>query len=142
MVPLDSVQEMGIITNNFTAEYGRADAGIVNVTTKSGTNEFHGTLYEFNRVSDLASNTFNNNAYGLDKPHYTRNQFGYSLGGPVKKNKLFFFSNTEWTRVRSVANEIDLVPDPRFIAAAAPATQQAFPRMASCVQGATDTGSV
>jgi outer membrane receptor protein involved in Fe transport len=57
MVPLDSVQEMGIITNNFTAEYGRADAGVVNVTTKSGTNAFHGTLYEFNRVSDLASNT-------------------------------------------------------------------------------------
>ncbi len=126
MVPLDSVQEMGIITNNFTAEYGRADAGIVNVTTKSGTNEFHGTLYEFNRVSDLASNTFNNNAYSLDKPHYTRNQFGYSLGGPVKKNKLFFFSNTEWTRVRSVANEITLVPDPDLIAAAAPATQSAF----------------
>jgi len=87
MVPLDSVQEMGIITNNFTAEYGRADAGVVNLTTKSGTNAFHGTLYEFNRVSALASNTFNNNAYGLDKPEYVRNQFGYSLGGPVKKNK-------------------------------------------------------
>ena len=68
-VPLDSVQEIGIITNNFTAEYGRADAGVINVTTKSGTNQFHGTLYEFNRVSDLASNSFNNNAYGLDKPH-------------------------------------------------------------------------
>jgi outer membrane receptor protein involved in Fe transport len=126
MVPLDSVQEMGIITNNFTAEYGRADAGVVNVTTKSGTNAFHGTLYEFNRVSDLASNDFNSNAYGLDKPHYTRNQFGYSLGGPVKKNKLFFFSNTEWTRVRSDANDINLVPDPDLIAASASLTQQAF----------------
>jgi len=61
-VPLDSVQELGIITNNFTAEYGRASAGIINVTTKSGTNEFHGTAYEFNRVSDLASNPFYNNA--------------------------------------------------------------------------------
>jgi outer membrane receptor protein involved in Fe transport len=126
MVPLDSVQEMGIITNNFTAEYGRADAGIVNVTTKSGTNEFHGTLYEFNRVSALASNTFDNDAYGFDKPHYTRNQFGYSLGGPVKKNKLFFFSNTEWTRVRSVANELDLVPDPALIAASDASTQAVF----------------
>ena len=124
--PLDSVQEVGIITNNFTAEYGRADAGVINVTTKSGTNEFHGSLYEFNRVSDLASNTFNNNAYGLDKPIFVRNQFGYSLGGPVKKNKLFFFSNTEWTRVRSAANDIALTPDPAFIAAASPATQSIF----------------
>jgi len=124
--PLDSVQEVGIITNNFTAEYGRADAGVINVTTKSGTNEFHGTLYEFNRVSDLASNTFNNNAYGLDKPVFVRNQFGYSLGGPVKKNKLFFFSNTEWTRVRSAANDIAVTPDPAFIAAASPATQSIF----------------
>jgi hypothetical protein len=126
MVPLDSVQEMGIITNNFTAEYGRADSGVVNVTTKSGTNAFHGTLYEFNRVSALASNTFNNNAYGLDKPEYVRNQFGYSLGGPVKKNKLFFFSNTEWTRVRSEAEDIVMVPDPALIAASASLTQSAF----------------
>jgi outer membrane receptor protein involved in Fe transport len=124
--PLDSVQEVGIITNNFTAEYGRADAGIINVTTKSGTNAFHGSLYEFNRVSDLASNTFNNNAYDLDKPVFVRNQFGYSLGGPVKKNKLFFFSNTEWTRVRSAANDIALTPDPAFIAASSPATRSIF----------------
>ncbi len=124
--PLDSVQEVGIITNNFTAEYGRADAGIINVTTKSGTNQFHGTAYEFNRVSDLASNSFNNNAYGIDKPVFVRNQFGYSLGGPVKKNKLFFFSNTEWTRVRSSAAFTAIVPDPQFIAAAAPNTQSIF----------------
>jgi outer membrane receptor protein involved in Fe transport len=125
-VPLDSVQEIGIITNNFTAEYGRASAGIINVTTKSGTNQFHGTLYEFNRVSDLASNTFNNNAYGLGKPVFVRNQFGYSIGGPVKKNKLFFFSNTEWTRVRSASDNLALVPDQSLIAAAAPNTQAIF----------------
>jgi hypothetical protein len=125
-VPLDSVQEIGIITNNFTAEYGRADAGIINVTTKSGTNDYHGTAYEFNRVSDLASNTFNNNAYGIDKPHFTRNQFGYSVGGPIKKNKLFFFSSTEWTRVRSAADITTIVPDPALIAAAAPNTQAIF----------------
>ena len=140
MVPLDSVQEMGIITNNFTAEYGRADAGVVNVTTKSGTNAFHGTLYEFNRVSDLASNSFNNNAYGLDKPHYTRNQFGYSLGGPIKKNKLFFFSNTEWTRVRSVANDIAMVPDPALIAASAPGTQAVWSAYGKLRSGLTTLG--
>jgi outer membrane receptor protein involved in Fe transport len=124
--PLDSVQEVGIITNNFTAEYGRASAGVINVTTKSGTNAFHGTVYEFNRVSDLASNSFNNNAYGIDKPIFVRNQFGFSVGGPVKKNKLFFFSNTEWTRVRSAAAFTDIVPAPQLIAAAAPNTQAIF----------------
>lgn len=125
-VPLDSVQEVGVLTNNFTAEYGRASGGVVNVTTKAGTNEFHGTLYEFGRFSDLASNSFNNNAYALPKPHYTRNQFGYMVGGPIKKNKLFFMSSTEWTRVRSSANDIALVPDPALISAAAPASQAVF----------------
>jgi outer membrane receptor protein involved in Fe transport len=124
--PLDSVQEIGIITNNFTAEYGRASAGVINVTTKSGTNSFHGTAYEFNRVSDLASNSFNNNAYGLDKPIYVRNQPGYSFGGPIKKNKLFFFNSTEWTRVRSTSNQTAIIPDPALIAAAAPNTQAIF----------------
>jgi len=125
-VPLDSVQEMGIITNNFTAEYGRASAGIVNVTTKAGTNSFHGTAYEFNRVSALASNGFNNDALGLPKSEFDRNQFGYSVGGPVVKNKLFFFNNTEWTRVRSSANIQALIPDPSLIAAASSATRGIF----------------
>src|SRR5947209_199738 len=69
-VPLDSVQEFRVITSNFSAEYGRASGGIVNVTTKSGSNEFHGTLFEFNRVSRLASNTFDNNARGIARPHF------------------------------------------------------------------------
>lgn len=125
-IPLDAVQEIGIITNNFTAEYGRADAGIINVTTKSGTNDFHGTAYEFNRVSALAANTFNNDANDLTKSPYTYNQFGYSVGGPIVKNKLFFFDSTEWTRVRSTANLQALVPDPALIAAAAAGTQAAF----------------
>jgi len=125
-VPLDSVQELGIITNNFTAEYGRADAGIINVTTKSGTNAFHGSAYEFNRVDALAANSYNNNAYDLSKSPFTRNQFGYSVGGPIKKNKLFFFQNTEWTRIRSIANTQTLVPDPALISAASAGTQQVF----------------
>ena len=102
-VPLDSVQEFRVLTNDFTAEYGRAGGGVVNVATKSGTNNFHGSLYEFNRLSALAANTYNNDANGIDKPGFTRNQFGYSIGGPIVKNKLFFFSGTEWTRVRSSA---------------------------------------
>jgi outer membrane receptor protein involved in Fe transport len=126
MTPLDSVQEIGIITNNFTAEYGRASAGIINVTTKGGGNAFHGTVYEFNRVSALASNGFNNDAYGLSKSPYTRNQPGFSVGGPVLKNKLFFFDNTEWIRVRSSANLQALIPDPALIAASSAGTRAAF----------------
>lgn len=125
-VPLDSVQEFSVITNDFTAEYGRAGAGVVNVATKSGTNDFHGSLYEFNRVSDLSSNSFQNNANSLPKSVFTRNQFGYSVGGPIKKDKLFFFSSTEWTRIRSLAEQTVWVPTPQLIAASAPNTQAFF----------------
>jgi outer membrane receptor protein involved in Fe transport len=125
-VPLDSVQEINVLTNNFTAEYGRASAGVVNVTTKSGTNDFHGTAYEFGRYSALATNTFDNNARGIAKPGFTRNQFGYSVGGPIKKDKLFFFQSTEWLRVRSSATAIINVPTPQLIAAANSNTQQFF----------------
>ncbi len=125
-VPLDSVQEFSVVTSTFTAEYGRASGGVVNVATKSGTNQFHGTLYEYNRVSKLASNGFNNNAQGIERGVFTRNQFGYSLGGPVIKDKLFFFSNTEWFRIRSMTQETALVPTQELIAAAAAPTQNFF----------------
>ncbi len=115
-VPLDSVQEFRVVTSGFTAEYGRAGGGVINVTTKSGTNQIHGSLYEFNRVSALAANTYQNNANGVAKPGFTRNQFGYSIGGPIVKNKLFFFSSTEWTRVRSNATNTQSILDPAFVA--------------------------
>ena len=131
-VPLDSVQEFRIVTSDFSAEYGRASGGVVNVTTKSGTNQFHGSLFEFNRVSALASNTYDNNAQQAGayadgtctvgqscaigaKPGFTRNQFGYSIGGPIVKNKLFFFSATEWTRVRSSSLVTQAIIDPAFL---------------------------
>lgn len=125
-VPVDAVQEYSILTNNFTAEFGRAAGGIVNVATKSGTNAFHGTLYEFNRISRLASNSFDSNANGINKPVFTRNQWGYSIGGPVKKDKLFFFQNTEWLRIRSAATRFVWVPTPELIAGSAPPTKNFF----------------
>src|SRR5438128_1490227 len=124
-VPIDSVQEFRVITGNFGAEYGRASGGIVNVATIAGSNAFHGTGYEFNRISRLASNGFSNNAQGIARQVFTRNQFGYSIGGPIKKNKLFFFSNTEWIRVRSGGASVAWVPTPQFIAASS-ATTKAF----------------
>ncbi len=124
-IPLDSVQEFSVLTSNFTAEYGRASGGIVNVVTRSGNNDFHGTLYEFNRVSRFSSNSFQNNANGVPKSVFVRNNFGYSFGGPTKKNKLFFWSNTEWTRVRSAATGFAWVPTPDVISQF-PANSQAF----------------
>ncbi len=111
-VPLDSVQEFSVLTNNFSAEYGRASGGIVNVVTKSGTNQFHGSAYEYNRLAALSSNTYYNDSTGTPKGGFTRNQFGFAVGGPIIKNKLFFFNNTEWIRVRSNSDQPYVIIDP------------------------------
>jgi outer membrane receptor protein involved in Fe transport len=125
-IPLDSVQEFSVLTNNFGAEYGRASGGVVNLVTKSGTNTFHGSAYEYNRVSALSSNTFQNGATDTPKGVFTRNDFGFALGGPVIKDKLFFFNNTEWIRVRSSAPTDYTIIDPASVASLAPASQAFF----------------
>jgi len=153
-IPLDSVQEFRVVTSGFDANYGRATGGVVNLETKSGTNSFHGSLYEFNRVSALASNTEFEDATNQaliaqgaapnPKDFFVRNQFGYSIGGPVIKNKLFFFSNTEWTRIRSNGLQQDMIPTQAFLAASSPATQAFFNTygknlVKGATLGATDT---
>lgn len=125
-VPLDSVEEFSVLTNNFTAEYGRASGGVVNVVTKDGGNAVHGTAYEFNRVASLSSNTFDANANSIPKSVFTRNQFGYSVGGPIKKDKLFFFSSTEWIRVRSAATLTAVLPTSDLLGLTAPGVQSFF----------------
>src|SRR5208283_4644917 len=122
-VPLDSVQEFSVLTNGFGAEYGRASGGIVNVVTKSGTNQFHGSAYEYNRVSALSSNTYQNDATDTTKGVFDRNQFGFSVGGPVIKNKLFFFENAEWIRVRSTTPISYNISDRGSYSKLAPASQ-------------------
>ncbi len=111
-IPLDSVQEFSVLTNNFTAEYGRASSAVVNLVTKSGSNSFHGSAYEYNRVSALSTEDFFDKANGSPKGIFTRNQFGGSLGGPIKKDKLFFFGNAEWNRIRSAAQQTNYLIDP------------------------------
>src|SRR3974390_1064850 len=125
-VPLDSVQEFSVLTNNFGAEYGRASGGVVNLVTKSGTNSYHGSAYEYNRVSALSANTEQNNATDTPKGVFTRNDFGFALGGPIKKDKLFFFNNTEWVRVRSAAPTFASIIDPSSYSLLAPASQAFF----------------
>lgn len=131
-VPQEAMQEFRVVTANPGVEYGRASGGAVNVATKSGSNQFHGSAYEYNRISSFASAGYNNNnlySYGLltnPKARFVRNQFGYSLGGPIKHDKLFFFSATEWTRVRSSANKTAQVPLDGLISMSGSTTQSFF----------------
>jgi outer membrane receptor protein involved in Fe transport len=125
-VPLDAVQEFSVISNSFSAQYGRATGGIVNVLSKSGTNRLQGSAYEFFRNDSLATNTFDNKARGIDESPFNRNQYGGSLGGPIRRDKAFFFGNAEYIRVRSNASNIAWVPTPQFLAATSPDTQKFF----------------
>ncbi len=125
-VPLDAVQEFSVITNNFSAQYGRAAGGIVNLAVKTGTNQWHGSAYEFFRNDSLATNTFDNKARGIDKSPFDRNQYGGTLGGPIKRDKAFFFGSVEYIRVRSNQTDIKWVPTPQFLALTSPATQAFF----------------
>ena len=115
-IPLDGVQEYSVVTNNFSAEYGRASGGVVNVTTKAGSNNWHGSAWEFNRLAAYTANTFNNDANQIPKGGYTRNQFGFQAGGPIMKNKLFISGSVEWTRVRSSSRQTEEIFDPAFLA--------------------------
>jgi hypothetical protein len=150
-VPLDAVSEFRVVTSNFSAEYGRASGGVINVATRSGSKDFHGSAYEFNRISRLASNGFFDNANGIPRGVFTRNQFGYTFGGPVvlphfgeggpstnKFKKLFFFNSTEWTRIRSAGDVLSVVPTSQLIAASNANTQGFF---SNAILKATPTGT-
>lgn len=134
-VPVDTVQEFRVITNNFSPEYGRASGGVVSVATRSGTNSFHGRLWEFNRLSATTANTVTNAQQGIPKGEYTRNQFGAIVGGPAIKDKLFFFASTEFTRIRSAANITAAIPSQQLLAASAPSVQNFFSTYAGPVTG-------
>ncbi|HWF38922.1 MAG TPA: carboxypeptidase regulatory-like domain-containing protein [Candidatus Acidoferrales bacterium] len=114
-VPADSIQEFSIITNNFGPQYGRASGGVVNVDTKSGTNAYHGSVFEYNRLSAYTANTYGNDVNGVPKGIYTRNDFGYNFGAPIIKNKLFGFVSQEFVRVRSDSQQTEEILDPSFV---------------------------
>src|SRR5437588_1069593 len=99
LVPnLDSVEEFRLITNSFDAEYGKFSGAVMNAITKSGTNGFHGDVFEFLRNEKLDANNYFANKFGIGKTELRRNQFGYTAGGPVWKDHLFFFSDYQGTR--------------------------------------------
>ena len=107
---LDSVAEFRLITNSFDAEYGRFSGAVMNAITKSGTNGFHGTAFEFLRNNKLDSRAFFDPSVTVLK----RNQFGYAVGGPALKNKLFWFTDYQGTRqISGVVRELDPAPERR-----------------------------
>ena len=94
----DAIQEFNLITNNASAEFGNFEGGIVNATIKSGTNSFHGDVWEFFRNDKLNANSWSNNFNGAAKDKLRWNMFGATLGGPAIKNKLFFFMDYQGQR--------------------------------------------
>jgi len=101
---LDSIAEFRILTNNFDAEYGEFSGGQINVITKSGTNSFHGDLFEFLRNTDLDARNY----FSPQRATFIQNQFGGTIGGPIKRNKIFFFADYQGTRQRQGVDTGDI----------------------------------
>ncbi len=108
--PVDAIQEFKIQTNNYSAEFGRSAGAILNATIKSGTNGLHGDVWEFLRNDKLDAANFFENSGGIPKGEYRQNQFGFTLGGPIKKDKTFFFGDYEGTRIRQAIPSENTVP--------------------------------
>jgi hypothetical protein len=110
----DSIQEFRVLTNTFDAEYGRNSGSVVNVVTKSGTNNFHGNAYEFFRNTKLNANPYCFTAVDgipCDKPKFNQNQFGGTFGGPIVKDRTFFFTSYEGRRIRQgIPSQLVFVP--------------------------------
>lgn len=106
---IDSVQEYEVVTNPFSGEYGRTGAGLVQIATKSGTNDFHGSVYEYLRNNVLDARNYFDPKSG--PPAFRFNQFGASVGGPIRKDKTFFFVNYEGLRQELGVTTVLTVPD-------------------------------
>lgn len=104
--PLDALREFTVQTSNFSAEYGAAAGGVVNAITKSGTNQFHGSIYDFLRNDNLDAQNY----FATTKPLLVRNQYGGSLGGPVIRDKMFFFAAYEGVHQRDETPSTATVP--------------------------------
>jgi hypothetical protein len=109
-IPLDSVQEFRVTVGGEGVDQGRSSGGQVALITKSGTNELHGSLYEYNRNTALSANTWFNNQAGVPVQQLVRNQFGASAGGPIKKDRFFYFVNWEQRFDASSVAQVRAVP--------------------------------
>ena len=110
--PPDALQEFRVQTRTYSAEFGTSAGAVINASIKSGTNGFHGDLWEFLRNSDLDANTFFNNLNGVPIGHYSQNQFGGTFGGPIIKDKTFFFVDAQGFISRKATTTLSTVPTP------------------------------
>ena len=103
---VDAVEQVSVLGSNYPAEYGRTTGGVINAVTRSGTNAFHGSVYEFLRNSALDARNF----FDATIPPFKRNQFGGSLGGPIQKDRTFVFADYEGLRQSLGVTHVDTVP--------------------------------
>jgi len=109
---VDAIEEFSVLSSNVSAEYGRTSGGVINAVTRTGTNQIHGSVYEFLRNSALDAANFFDNAGGIRKPSFKRNQFGASAGGPIRKDKIFIFGDYEGIRQsEGIANLVNVPSD-------------------------------
>ncbi len=106
---VDAIQEFSVLTSNYSAEYGKTSGGVVNAITRSGTNQFHGSAYEFIRNNKLDARNFFDDPT-LSTPPFKRNQFGGAVGGPIFKNRTFFFADYEGVRRSKGITTVATVP--------------------------------
>jgi len=129
---VDAIQEFSVLTSNYSAEYGKTSGGVVNAVTRSGTNGFHGSAYEFLRNSALDARNFFDDPSGV--PPFKRNQFGGSIGGPIIKNRTFFFADYEGIRQAKGITAVTEVPSQN---ARNGILNSGDPPVASCPAGTT-----
>ena len=108
--PVDAIQEFKVETNDYSAEMGRSAGAVLNATIKSGSNAYHGSAWEFLRNDKFDAANFFENSGGLAKGEYRQNQFGATFGGPIKRDKTFFFMDYEGTRIRQAVPYLSTVP--------------------------------
>jgi Carboxypeptidase regulatory-like domain len=113
---IEAIQEFKVLSSTYSAEYGRTSGGVITFQVKSGTQQFHGSAYEYYRSSALGANAWENNARDVARPSLLRHEFGGTLGGPVPKmnKKLFFFASYEGVRDSIPASSARTIPDPIY----------------------------
>jgi Carboxypeptidase regulatory-like domain len=139
LLGVDAVREFNVLRDSYGAEYGKHPGGQVIIVTQSGSNQWHGSVFEFLRNNDLdASNFFDKGA----PPPFQRNQFGGSVGGPIQKDKTFFFANYEGYRQDLHQTSVAFVPDAASRAAAAPSVQPLLNLWPAAPPGAPDFSGI
>jgi hypothetical protein len=110
--PPDALQEFRIQTRTYSAEFGTSAGAVINASLKSGTNQFHGDLWEYLRNSELDANTYFNNQGDVPRGHFSQNQYGATIGGPIVKNRTFFFGDFQFLASRTATSVLSTVPTP------------------------------